>query len=337
MGWTPEQFKEVEERLERNRRRGQKIVPDAEILRLYAETGSVWETGKRCGLCGQSIWERLTILKAINPRKEFSSSQECAILDFYAKDFKKGDLSRFCLEQGLLKTSVSRWARENGLTQRRRGCSPETVGGMSSRAKEWLLSHEHPKGFLGKNHTPEALRKISEASARSAEKRTSEEEAHRLLKIAKTKAANGNLILPRKASWKQGWYEIDGQRFFFRSRWEVNYACYLHVLRRAGHILKWEYEPETFWFDRIKRGTNNYTPDFRLTFPDGKIEYHEIKGWMDDRSRTKLNRMRIYHPDVKLVLIDKFWFKSHKGLRETVPGWNTLPKLEKLESNVKSV
>ena len=59
-----------------------------------------------------------------------------------------------------------------------------------------------------------------------------------------------------------------------------------------GEILKWEYEPETFWFEKIKRGVRTYTPDFKVTEKDGSIIFHEVKGYMDARSKTKLKRMK---------------------------------------------
>ena len=34
-------------------------VPTEEIVAAYRETGSVWRTAQRVGLCGQSVWERL--------------------------------------------------------------------------------------------------------------------------------------------------------------------------------------------------------------------------------------------------------------------------------------
>ena len=64
-----------------------------------------------------------------------------------------------------------------------------------------------------------------------------------------------------KATWKQEWREIDGRRIFFRSRWEYRYALYLQLLKSRGEIKDWQHEPKTFWFEGIKRGTNNYKPD----------------------------------------------------------------------------
>lgn len=107
-----------------------------------------------------------------------------------------------------------------------------------------------------------------------------------------------------------------------RSAWEANYARYLNFLITSGDILEWEYESETFWFDKIKRGCRSYKPDFRVLTKDGKIEYHEVKGWMYPRARTALNRMRIYHESVKIVLIDAAKYRSiAKSMKHLIKEW----------------
>lgn len=124
------------------------------------------------------------------------------------------------------------------------------------------------------------------------------------------------------ATWKCGWREVGGQRCYFRSRWEANYARYLQFLLEKNQITKWEHEPETFWFEKIKRGCRSYLPDFRVTEPNGSIVYHEVKGWMDDRSKTKIKRMGIYHPTVRLIVIDAKPYKEiQKKLSSLLPGW----------------
>ena len=111
---------------------------------------------------------------------------------------------------------------------------------------------------------------------------------------------------------------------FLRSAWEANYARYLNWLIEIGEIAAWEYEPDTFEFEPIKRGTRFYTPDFKITESDGSIEYHEVKGWMDPRSRTQLNRMAKYHPDVKLVLIDKEpYYAIARQVKNFILHWET--------------
>jgi hypothetical protein len=102
---------------------------------------------------------------------------------------------------------------------------------------------------------------------------------------------------------------------YFRSSYEANYARYLTWAKIA-----WEYEPRTFRFEGITRGTMSYTPDFFLS---AKGEYHEVKGWMDPESKVKLARMAKYFPDVKIVVIGAEWFKAceRQGTCSIVPGW----------------
>ena len=109
---------------------------------------------------------------------------------------------------------------------------------------------------------------------------------------------------------KKGWYTSGDRRYFLKSSWELSYAQFLDIELANGTIKRWEYEPDTFWFERIKRGVRSYTPDFKVEYPDGRVEYHEVKGYLDSKSKTKLNRMRIYHPDIEMKLIDRAVMKS---------------------------
>jgi predicted nuclease of restriction endonuclease-like RecB superfamily len=113
---------------------------------------------------------------------------------------------------------------------------------------------------------------------------------------------------------------VDG--IYFRSSWEANYSRYLNWLISVGEIAKWEFEPDTFEFFKIKKGNRFYVPDFKVTNNDGSIEYHEVKGWMDPRSKTKLDRMNRYYHDVKIVLIDADAYHAiAKQMRNLIPNW----------------
>lgn len=101
---------------------------------------------------------------------------------------------------------------------------------------------------------------------------------------------------------KAGWHVIGEQRVYFRSQKERRHAEHLETLRRAGVITEWTHEPHRFDFPGIRRGTTSYLPDFRVTYPDGRIEYHEVKGWLDPKSKTQLRRMAKYHPGIVLRL-----------------------------------
>lgn len=109
---------------------------------------------------------------------------------------------------------------------------------------------------------------------------------------------------------KPGWWSDGTRRIYMRSGWEHKYADHLNLLIKAGEVLAWDYEPDTFWFDKIMRGVRSYKPDFRVQLKDGTVEYHEVKGYLDAKSKTKLKRMAKYYPDVKVVLL------TGKRLRE---------------------
>jgi len=118
---------------------------------------------------------------------------------------------------------------------------------------------------------------------------------------------------------------------YVRSSWEANYARYLKFLVDKKQILDWEYEPDTFEFVGIKRGARFYTPDFKIFELDGSHVYHEVKGYMDQKSKTKLKRMAKYHPDETVIVIDGSVMKDiAKKLSAAIPHWETNPN-QKLE------
>lgn len=119
-----------------------------------------------------------------------------------------------------------------------------------------------------------------------------------------------------------GWRTIAGRRNYYRSRWEANYARYLQWLKERGDIIEWAHEPRTYWFESIKRGVRSYLPDFEVTENNGKINLHEVKGWMDPRSKTKLKRMKKYYPEIEIILIDKPVYTSiSKMCSRLIKGW----------------
>lgn len=103
----------------------------------------------------------------------------------------------------------------------------------------------------------------------------------------------------------KGGRRADLDNRYFRSRWEANWARYLNWQVANGVIVAWEYEVDTYCFEKITRGNRFYTPDFKIFENDGRIVYHEVKGWMDASSKTKLKRMQLYYPNIIIRLIDK--------------------------------
>ena len=130
----------------------------------------------------------------------------------------------------------------------------------------------------------------------------------------------GEAAVQRKV-WK-GWVEIDGKRMYLKSNWERRYCLYLSLMVKHKYVVDYQYEPETFWFQGIKRGTNNYKPDFRVEFPSGKVEYYEVKGYETSKDRTKYKRMKKYHPNIILNVVDGKWFKENGSkLKSIIKEW----------------
>lgn len=112
--------------------------------------------------------------------------------------------------------------------------------------------------------------------------------------------------------FKQGWREVGGRKIYFRSKWEANFGRYLEWQKNHKMILDWLHEPQTFWFDGIRRGCVSYLPDFKVFKTDGTYEWIEVKGFMDSKSRTKINRFRKYFPKESLRIVGAKWYKENK-------------------------
>lgn len=201
--------------------------------------------------------------------------------------------------------------------------TPDQIAEGTEMLRVYRLSNPHPRGFSGHKHNEESKRIISKKSKLAWGDMTDEKIQERTKKMLTARFANGKWAPERvKSSWKASWREVGGKRKFFRSRWEANYARYLEFLKVRGDIIEWQHESKVFWFEGIKRGCVSYLPDFEVTMNDGSIEFHEVKGWMDDRSKTKIKRMAKYHPKTKLVVIEKKSYESiKKSLGAIIPEW----------------
>lgn len=136
-------------------------------------------------------------------------------------------------------------------------------------------------------------------------------------KIAKHPAKH-----PKKKKFKQGWRVVGERRVFFRSCWEANFGRYLEWQKKRQMIKEWEHEPQTFWFEGIRRGCVSYLPDFKVTELDGNHYWIEVKGFMDAKSFTKIKRFKKFFPNESLRIIDAKWYNLNvKKLCNIVPDW----------------
>jgi hypothetical protein len=301
-----------------------KKATDQQIRNAYAATGSVWKAASVLGMCGQSVHERMKRLGITLNNPPFSSAELDRLRGEHEAHADAGTLDLLAVSMGRPKTSLCLAAKRIGLTRKDR-TREYLAEGLSVRLRAWHATHEHPRGMLGKPQSDKCRVAVSKASTARWEAMTPDERSLHTMNAQKAWRAGGNSARQRgESTWKGGWREIGGQRCYFRSRWEANYARYLQWLVERKQIVSWEHEPVTFWFEKIKRGTRSYLPDFRVTENGGAVIFHEVKGWMDSRSKTCIARMRIYHKAVKLIVIDKKRYRAIEvTVRMMIPGWES--------------
>lgn len=299
-----------------------KKVQDNVLAEAYARLGSCWKVGEEVGIRGSSVHERLVKMGIAKPMNVFSDDEKAVLVVRYQTFADSGTIDVLAKEMGRTKQFICRQAKELGLTDPSRQ-KPYIAETTSIRMKDWIKANGHPKGATGMKHTDEAKAAIGKASALQWAAITPEKLLARNMKSMKTRVENGTPFNERpQATWKAAWREIGGTRKYYRSKWEANYAHYLEWMKQKGEILSWKHEPKTFWFDGVKRGTVSYLPDFCVVDMAGNEAYHEVKGWMDDRSKTKIKRMKKYHPKVKLIVVDaKAYNALKKAVSGCVPGW----------------
>lgn len=191
--------------------------------------------------------------------------------------------------------------------------------------KKWHTEHEHPKGMLGKTHSEEVRKRMSENMKRRW--KNPNDPFHKVDREKQSANQSKRMVERLKENNRNIYSNARGGKredlgFYVRSGWEANYARYLNFLKEKSSIRDWEYEPDTFWFENIKRGTRSYTPDFKVWLDDTRYEYHEVKGYMDQKSKTKLKRMAKYYPDEKIIIIGNEEYKEIKNkLSRLINGW----------------
>jgi hypothetical protein len=299
-------------------------APIADIAATLGRTSaSVRNRIYRLGITNKRFWSD-------NEKAQVAAAYAAAgsgKLDLYdlAKTLSRSrfEVCRIAADMGL--TNLSRQKTENGPKDRRifKGDEEALRKHKSDSQRERLARNGHPRGMAGKTHSPETRQKISDISAERWRSMSDDERLEWAQKSIAGRAKVG-FSPPQvaRASWRAGWREIGDRSFYFRSRWEANYAHYLEWLRCRGEIIEWDYEPKTFWFETIKRGVCSYKPDFLVREKNGSYAWHEVKGWMDARSKTALSRMAKYYPNETVIVIDGPAYRSiRRSVLGVIPGW----------------
>lgn len=301
----------------------------AEIVAAYERLGSTHAVGRELGLRYQSVHKFLRrIGHPVKPINVVTDAERETIRAYYGSaTFEDFDLSELAQRLGRPRTSICRIAREMGLSKQGRSTKKICEAGALGGKGKWTRS-PHPRGMRGKKHTAETLAKVAHHSKRNwdlwKETKTgpmSPENSER--RSARSAAMMAARPAHKSYSRARGGRREDLGDIWFRSSWEANYARYLNMLLKMGAIDGWEYEPETFWFENIKRGTRSYRPDFRIWHRrDQMPEYIELKGWVVAKDHTKWRRMAKYHPHIKLTIVGaKEYYAIRDKWANTIPAW----------------
>lgn len=309
---------------------------DAYLLEQYGKASTL-EIGAYLGRTPESVRNRRYWLGAPHTARRWTEDELASLRSAYDVEYSEDiDLEALAASFGREKANVCRKARELGMTDQSRekkrikanrrkfDTKEELSAHMSECIKAHFAKNGHPRGMAGKTHSQDTKNHLGAVSKARWQEMTDEDRLEQSTKMLKSKIAKYGRVAPNvsRGNWKAGWRIIGGIRKFYRSRWEANYARYLEWLKQRGDISDWKHEPETFWFDAIKRGVRSYLPDFRVWENDGSTLLHEVKGWMDARSRTVLRRMAKYHPGEKIVLIEsKSYEQIEKKLGRLIDGW----------------
>lgn len=297
------------------------------IITTYQATKNVWKTGEALGLSGQAVHTQLQKLQLIN-YPNYSEEEMEEIRKEYSKPISEFSLDELAKRLMRDKTGICKVAKTMGLTTKEHSKYKSSLRMKEINIPKRWDNKEHPKGMAGKKHSDEVKKQIGKKTKEFSQT-LSEEQKHEIatkavttkIKVYGTPAPGFANSINAYSRTKKGRREDLGD-VFFRSSWEANYARYLNHLVATKQITKWEFEPDTFIFEKEIRGAKSYLPDFKVWKLDGTFEYHEIKGWMDAKSKSKLKKFAKYYPAINLVLVDaKEYRKLEKLFKTSLANW----------------
>lgn len=304
------------------------------IIADYKGIKNIWKVAELHGISGQKVHSILKKNGVDTSNPNTWTAQEILDLkEIYNNGFECGDgkLDNFCLKYNRRKSKIVRKARELGLdVNKNRKPSKERIQEMSAIGKIWIARDGHPKGFLGKVHNEDSRKKISIKSKEmwaDPDCYINREEYRLKLSDRMSKQMTESLIIKPSSVYSRvnkGLVIIGNKTIFARSSWEANIAAYFEYLKNNGEIKEWQHEPITFKFEEIKKGVRTYRPDFIITNNDGTQYYEEVKGWMDEKSKTKIAYMEQFFPEVDLRILDEKRYKAIKKEFSEIPYWGLL-------------
>ena len=276
------------------------------IIKEHYHILGAQELSKILNRTPKSIICRVYKICAENWRKNWTPVEVDYLVSYY-KETKKEDFDLNILSNylGRDKSTVCGKASELGLTDVSRKNSDSHKLASGNGMKKWHSEHEHPRGMLNKNHSPDVCKRIGDGHkgmkyhlSDEEKKARSERSRKRAIELMK----NGNAFSRTKAGIRKD------LGIYMRSNWEANYARILNLENK-----KWDYEKNIFNLKTEKEGIKDYIIDF--TIEDGFVE---VKGWLDPKSKKTLKMFKeccIEEFNKTTLIINKRDDKTHKWLK----------------------
>lgn len=96
------------------------------------------------------------------------------------------------------------------------------------------------------------------------------------------------------------------------NRWEEAYSKTLDILVATGNLHCWYFQRVT-----LRLGPDlRYTPDFLLIYPDGKMQFVEIKGFEREDARDKFKMAGELHPWAEWAMVKKLKSGGFETIRQ---------------------
>lgn len=146
-------------------------------------------------------------------------------------------------------------------------------------------------------------RKISESlNGKTFEDYYGKEEAEkRKTALSKKFSGAGNPMFGKPSPHRKGGYRED-LGHYVRSAWEADFARILKL-----HSIEYQYEPKTFELKMNGGEILHYTPDF---YTESNNTFYEIKGWMHDLDKEKIDLFQEQFPQYNFILISSTKFSE---------------------------
>lgn len=311
------------------------LQPSPQFLwAMYLRLGSVHKVAKELGTFGNRIHQNLIKAGYRLRHSRWTKEEDQTLTEFYARDTEEFSVPVIAKQLNRTEDAITLRAGQLRLTKKNR--KNNSGAKLNMKNAHAARPNKYPGFNKGRKFGPLSDLQKEKLSAALKAKWDNAKATSTIWMSESGRQKSSDRMTRRQHSGEiRGGYNRAAGGFredigiFVRSSWEANIARYLNWMVKIGAVIRWEYESETFWFENIKRGTRSYTPDFKIWFskePNSPV-FWEVKGWMDQKSRTKLDRMGRMYPDVKIVVIGNTEYKAISSeSRHVIQHWESKPK-----------